>query len=241
MISTISQVFDELNEHSDDDESSTDMPPQPASYHEFSLPDHDFVGEKRTDEIDEKEEKIQQLEQDLKKSSLLGWRTMNEKLKQDVEMEVWRRKFKVLQDEQNEREKQLAQKSKEIETLKNEVQAKVEDNYKLGLKLLDFQSKMSSVELQLRKFPVRKIYKFYANVDVEIVLTKNPSNGLLGLDVVEKGKHFLRPLKSVASLSLASDNRFIIAYTDGPTETFESEVSKDIVQSIQELLTEQLS
>ncbi len=39
----------------------------------------------------------------------------------------------------------------------------------MALKLLDYKTKVSNVELQLRKFPVKKIYKFYANADVEVI------------------------------------------------------------------------
>lgn len=40
----------------------------------------------------------------------------------------------------------------------------------MGLKLLDYKTKVSNIEIQLRKFPVKKIYKFYGSIDVEVLL-----------------------------------------------------------------------
>jgi len=189
------------------------------------------------EELEQKENELKALEKELKNISLLKWKIMNEKLKQDVEMEVWRRKFHGLKEEQDTREGIIKKRDEEIEYLKNELISKNEANYKMALKLLDFQSKMSNLEIQLRKFPVKKIYKFYANVDVEIVLTKNPSNGMLSLDVIEKGKHFARPLKSIQitpPLETQEINRFTITYTDNTVDTFESLIASDIVKSIAE-------
>jgi len=105
----------------------------------------------------------------------------------------------------------------------------------MALKLLDYKSKVSSVELQLRRWPVKKIHKLYPNVDVEIVLTKNPSNGMISIDVLDKGKHNLKPLKG-ADLVPNVDNRFTITYKEGSLDMFESENTPDIVGSINEVL-----
>lgn len=39
----------------------------------------------------------------------------------------------------------------------------------MALKLLDYKTKISSTELQLRRFPVKRIYKLYPNADVEVI------------------------------------------------------------------------
>jgi len=106
----------------------------------------------------------------------------------------------------------------------------------MALKLLDYKSKVSSVELQLRKWPVKKIHKLYPNVDVEIVLTKNPSNGVLSIDVLDRGKHNPRPLKGI-ELAIGMENRFNIIYKDGGIDTFESESTAEIVENITEVLS----
>jgi len=184
--------------------------------------------------LEEKEKRCQELEGECKKASLISWRTMNDKLKQDVEMEVWRRKFKVLQEEQAERDKILAQKDEEIQLLKNELNSKSEANYKMALKLLDYQTKVSNVELQLRRYSVKRIYKFYPNVDVEIILTKNPGNGTFSVDIVEKGRHFQRSLKTIQMVS-GVEHRFTITYGDFSVDTFENENASDIVDSMNEV------
>lgn len=39
----------------------------------------------------------------------------------------------------------------------------------MALKLIDYKTKVSSVQLQLRKFTgIKKVYRFYSNVDVEV-------------------------------------------------------------------------
>jgi len=183
-------------------------------------------------EMEEKNRQLQQLEKQLKEASLLSWRTMNDKLKQDVELEVWRRKFKAIEEEQGEREALFQEKEKTIELLKNELESKNDSNYKMGLKLLDYKTKMSTVELQLRKFSVKKINKMFPNADVTITLTKNPANGVLSLDVNYQGKHTTRPLKSI---ELCPENRFNIYYKDGSIDTFESSRSEEIVESLKEI------
>jgi len=50
------------------------------------------------EELEQKENELKALEKELKNISLLKWKIMNEKLKQDVEMEVWRRKFHGLKE-----------------------------------------------------------------------------------------------------------------------------------------------
>jgi len=172
-----------------------------------------------------------------KKASLLSWRTMTDNLKQDVEMEVWRRKLAVLQEEQIQREKLLNEKIEEIGHLNVELRATSESNYQMALKLLDYQTKVSSVELQLRKFQVKRIYKLYPNVDAEIVLTKNPANSMYSLDVVERGRHYSRPLKQ-AQLVSGMENRFTVTYADGTFDTFESELYNEIVATIQEIMSD---
>jgi len=183
------------------------------------------------------EKKLEEMENECKKASLISWRTMNDKVKQDIEMEVWRRKFAILQEEQAERERILSKKEEEINKLSHDLLAKNESNYKMALKLLDYQTKVSNLELQLRKFQVKRIYKFYPNSDVELILTKNPATGVLSIDIVEKGKHTQKPLK-MAQLTSTSDtqNRFIITYLDGGTDSFESEMAIDIVNSINEVV-----
>jgi len=185
--------------------------------------------------VAEKDRKIEQLEAECKKASLMSWRTMNDKLKQEVEMEVWRRKFQVLQDEKQEQSIELNQKNEEINQLKNQLKSKEESNHKMALKLIDYQTKVSNVELQLRKFTVKRIYKLYPNIDVEIVLTKNPSNGVISLDVIERGRHTAKSLRSVQTIPSVA-NRFMITYQDASVDTFESDMSEDIVESINEVL-----
>jgi len=148
-------------------------------------------------DIQEKDLIISDLRNENKVASLIRWRTTNEKLKQDVEIEVWRRKYLELQQQQLERDELIKKKDEDIQFLRSELEIKNDENYKMALKLLDYKSKVSSVELQLRKWPVKKIHKLYSNVDVEIVLTKNPSNGVLSIDVLDRGKHNPRPLKAV--------------------------------------------
>lgn len=99
----------------------------------------------------------------------------------------------------------------EITFLRNQLKDKDESNYKMALKLIDYQTKVSNVELQLRKFTVKKIYKLYPNVDVEIILTKNPANGVISLDVVERGRHTSKVLKSVQVVQ-GFPNRFSAIY-----------------------------
>lgn len=101
----------------------------------------------------------------------------------------------------------------------------------MALKLLDYKTKISSTELQLRRFPVKRIYKLYPNADVEVIkiliqnfiwlnilfffklsLTKNPSNGVFSVNVLEKGKRTSRLFKSIQSVK-EIENRFNVYYT----------------------------
>jgi len=75
-------------------------------------------------DLEKKDAHLLELELECKKISLLNWRTTNEKLKQDVEMEVWRRKFNELQQQQIEREDLLKKKDQEIQFLRSELQSK---------------------------------------------------------------------------------------------------------------------
>jgi hypothetical protein len=56
----------------------------------------------------------------------------------------------------------------EIKGLKEKLDSKMEEGVKLTAKLMDYKTKMSNIELQLRRFSVKKIYRFYANTEVEV-------------------------------------------------------------------------
>eukprot|EP01117_Protostelium_nocturnum_P012268 TRINITY_DN4513_c0_g1_i3.p2 TRINITY_DN4513_c0_g1~~TRINITY_DN4513_c0_g1_i3.p2 ORF type:complete len:483 (-),score=190.70 TRINITY_DN4513_c0_g1_i3:1751-3199(-) len=163
-------------------------------------------------ELDEKSAKMAILEAQSKRTSLLYWRTMNDKLKLDVDMESIKKKQFNLQQELMYKEQLLYDKEKLIQTITTEMVSKNDLNYKMATKLIDLQTKISNVEIQLRKFPVKKVYRLYSNADVEITLLKNPSNGLLSIDVFESGKHLSRPVKSIQSAK-GIENRFYIYYT----------------------------
>jgi len=181
---------------------------------------------------------LETLKKECKRCSLLAWKNSEEKLNQEVELELWKKKYSVLQQEQEQANQILSRKDWEIEQLKSALMAKNEANYKMALKLLDYKTKVNTVQLQLRKYSVKKIYKFYANADVEITLLKNPANGVLSIDVAERGKHLDRAVKSIQRIN-GMENRFIIYYTDGAYDTFESVICHDIVDSINEFLQQQ--
>jgi len=71
-------------------------------------------------------------------------------------------------------------------------------------------------------------------VDVEIILTKNPGNGTFSVDIVEKGRHFQRSLKTIQMVS-GVEHRFTITYGDFSVDTFENENASDIVDSMNEV------
>jgi hypothetical protein len=165
--------------------------------------------------------------------------TMNEKLQQDVEMEVWRRKISALQGQIEDQRRAIEAGEGEVKRLAGELQAKNDQNYKMGVKLLELNSKVCNVELQLRKIAVRKINRLMPNSPAELTITKNPANKALGMDVCEKGvKHSGHTLKSV-QMSQGSTTRFTITYGDGSYDTFEhDQMAADIVRDIKEMLDE---
>ncbi|PRP82794.1 erythrocyte binding protein [Planoprotostelium fungivorum] len=185
-------------------------------------------------EMAEKNNRVQELDNQIKKTSILYWKTMNEKLKQDIDLEAQRKRQQALQQEIEYKDSLLEEKEREMKTMVADVTSKSESNYKMAMKLLNLQTKISNVEIQLRRFPVKKVYRLYSNADVELTLLKNPSNGTLSIDVFESGRHTNRPLKSIQGIP-GSENRFLIYYMDGACDTFESDMSTDIVRAIREI------
>jgi hypothetical protein len=97
-------------------------------------------------------------------------------------MEVLRRKNKMLQEELSIKDKTLEHKyasktidhqltllrDEEVKQLKHQIHERNEENYKMAVKLLDFQSRVASVDLQLRKYTVKKVYKVWSPADVDV-------------------------------------------------------------------------
>jgi len=186
--------------------------------------------------LQDQQQKLESAQQECQQLNAVNSKLVKEKTQLCVDVDIWKRKFLALDQKLKTNLAQLEEKEAQVDFLKKELEAKNESNYKMALKLLDYKAKISSTELQLRKFPVKRIYKLYPKVDVELALTKNPSNGTLGINILEKGKRTSRPFKSI-QLAKDIENRFYVYYADGGYDTFESNMSQDIVNSFQEVVS----
>lgn len=102
---------------------------------------------------------------------------------QDVELQMMRMKMSAIDKQQDDVHKLIQQqywrmikfadsyREEEIDVLHKRVIARTEENIKMAEKLMNYKSKVSTVEIQLRRYTVKKIYKimYWTFIDVEVM------------------------------------------------------------------------
>ena len=95
-----------------------------------------------------------------------------EKTQLQIEAELHRREADQLNQKQARDELMLQDLQAQIETLHRELTQKGYELDRMASKLLDYKARIDGVELQLRKYSIKKVNSFFPNRDVDLVVTK---------------------------------------------------------------------
>jgi len=206
---------------------------------EQKLESADMFIEKIKQRLKEKISKVKALIQEKNQSSKLNTKytlVCQEKIKLEVEIELWKKKLNTLTTECDKLHEGIKEKDEQLFNLSKENRNKDDTISKMAQKLINLKNRIDTVETQLCKYFVKKISKFfYLNADATLVVTKAPATSELSLDVFTNGKRINHPFDTIKSIlkHTDSDTRFTVLYTNDRSDVFESQVRSEVLSSLQ--------
>mmetsp|Transcript_28575 Transcript_28575/g.31744 ORF Transcript_28575/g.31744 Transcript_28575/m.31744 type:complete len:434 (-) Transcript_28575:79-1380(-) len=194
---------------------------------------------KLKDALEAKMEEIIKLKQEieeLKKHDQRYKLVCNEKLQLEVDKVTWGSKYTMINEEKNKLAALCREKDETIQGLESLIESKDDTIEKMARKLLNLKNRIDNVEVQMCKFFVKKVYKFfYTNTDATLVVSKAPTTAVYSLDIFTNGKRTTHPFDTIQSILKHTDSttRFTIQYTDaGHTDVFESAIREEVLNAL---------
>ncbi|MDP2437586.1 MAG: hypothetical protein Q8P67_17725, partial [archaeon] len=118
---------------------------------------------------------ISELEQLQKQNELLlqiNDQLTREKTQLQIDAELHRRQTDQNQQKQARDDQTLQDLQSQIESLHRDLSQKEYELSRMAAKLLDYKQRIDGVELQLRKYSIKKVNSFFPNRDVDMIVTK---------------------------------------------------------------------
>ena len=122
---------------------------------------------------------ISELEQLQKQNELLlqiNDQLTREKTQLQIDAELHRRQTDQNQQKQARDDQALQDLQSQIESLHRDLSQKEYELSRMAAKLLDYKQRIDGVELQLRKYSIKKVNSFFPNRDVDLIVTKVCAN-----------------------------------------------------------------
>lgn len=195
-----------------------------------------FMAKEQT--LKEQKQKLEIYDEENRKLNEANLQIHDEKRKLEIQLRIHQKNLEELETQLAANIPKLEKKEQEIDRLKFQLGEQKQESERLAFKLMELKSQLDCLQLQLRRFSVKKIGKLLPKSDAEIILSKNPSNGLLMIDVVVNGKHHIHLLSSIVQVQpdQKEPKRLYIDFTNEETEAFESEERDELLESIRDFM-----
>jgi chromosome segregation ATPase len=157
----------------------------------------------------------------------------------ELDGKLWQNRTKEKENELQQMMQTLDEKIKTISELQSSIQDKDASISQLSAKLIDMKSQMDTINLQLRKFPV-KVNKLLGKSDTMMILQKNPQNGLLTLNIqpTKGGAGTVHKLESIVDVKpdKTDATKFQLIFSNGQSDVFESDNRDEIIAAIRDFM-----
>ena len=156
----------------------------------------------------------------------------NERLKKDIQDS--KEAYTSAENEIHELTSKIKEKQSEVAMLNEKLAKHGENEAKLSSKLMQYKTELDEAENFYQKYEVIKINNLI-NHPATITL-KRDHTGEFILEVEEKRNKLLYGIRSIDSVFVQSEKRFLIRYLDGDSMEFEVQNADEVVKKIRNFL-----
>jgi len=138
---------------------------------------------------------------------------------------------------------EISERDEKIKKLEVSVAEKEETMSKMARVLMKLKGRLATIEVEVAKFVVDKVYQFYPNSTGHLLVIQNPQSKSVHFDLIVNGKRHVYPVEDIVSVatSKADKSKFTLNMKDGSVETFSSKVRDEVVKELYEFIAQHRS